>query len=132
MKFLCLVYFRPDAFAGLSAEEMTRVDDATIEHDHKLRAGGNLLIASPLQGLETQVVIDRRVRLKKDVIDGPFAESKEVLGGFQLVEASDMASVVALFDDDPISDYARLEIRPLMEDHRHSQTGQARPEFVAG
>ena len=128
MKFLCLVHFAPDAFAGITTEEMRRLDNATIEHDHKLRRSGHLLIASPLAEAETEVSIDRR-RLKMSLVDGPYAETKEVVGGFLLVEAPDMAAAVALFDDDPIAAYGRLQIRPLMEDHRHSETGQSRPEF---
>ena len=130
MKFLCLAYFGPDAFAGYTPEQMRAVDDATIEHDHKLRRSGHLLIASPLAEAETEVSIDRR-RLKMSLVDGPYAETKEVVGGFLLVEAPDMAAAVALFDDDPIAAYGRLQIRPLMEDHRHSETGQGRPEFSA-
>lgn len=131
MKFLCLVHFAPGAFEGVPAEEFARLDDATIEHDHKLRQSGHLLIASPLQQPETAVNIDRRQRVKMDLVDGPFAEGKEVVGGFLLIEARNMEEAVSLFEDDPIAAYARLEIRPLMEDHRHSQTGEARPEFAA-
>ena len=129
MKFLCLVHFAPDAFDGATAEDIRRLDDATIEHDHKLRSSGHLLIASPLRGPEEAVTIDRRVRMRMDAIDGPFTEGKEVIGGFILIEARDMEEARSLFDDDPISRYGRLEIRPLMEDHRHSETGQGRPQF---
>jgi hypothetical protein len=128
MKFLCLVHFAPDAFAGLTAEEMQRLDNATIEHDHKLRRSGHLLIASPLAQAEAS--IDRR-RLRMSQVDGPYAEAKEVVGGFILVEAKDMDEAVALFDDDPIAAHGRLQIRPLMDDHRHSETGEGRPEFRA-
>ena len=128
MKFLCLVYFEPDAFAGVTPDEMKRIDNATIEHDHKLRSGGHLLIASPLAETE-EVNIDRRQRMTMSVLDGPYAESKEVIGGFLLIEARDMAEAVSLFDDDPIAAYSWLVIRPLMEAHRHSETGQARPDF---
>ncbi|WP_137152070.1 YciI family protein [Devosia sp. FKR38] len=131
MKFLCLVHFEPDAFAGLSPQEMARIDDATIAHDHKLRDGGHLLIASPLMAPEESVNIDRRTRMKMERLDGPFAEAKEMVGGFVLIEAADMAEAVALFDDDPIAAYARVEIRPLMVEHRHSETGVARPDFEA-
>jgi hypothetical protein len=129
MKFLCLVYFSPNAFNDTTPEEMRRLDDATIEHDRKLRANGHLLIASPLAGQETEVTIDRRVRLSMEATDGPFAEAKEVVGGFLLIEAQDMEEALSLFADDPIAAYARLQIRPLMEAHRHSQTGDSRPDF---
>ena len=128
MKFLCLVYFGPGAFAGLTPDQMRAVGDATIEHDHKLRQSGHLLLASPLADPAAGTTIDRR-RLSVSLVDGPYAETKEVVGGFILVEARDMAEAVALFDDDPIAAHCRLEIRPLVEDHRHSETGQARPEL---
>jgi len=128
MKFLCLAYFGPDAFAGYTPEQMRAVDDATIEHDHKLRQSGHLLFAAPLADGPAGTTIDRR-RLTMSLVDGPYAEAKEVVGGFILVEARDIAEAVSLFDDDPIAAHCRLEIRPLIEDHRHSETGQARPEF---
>lgn len=128
MKFLCLVYFAHSAFDGITPDEQRRLDDATIEHDRKLRHSGHLLIASPLAGPQAGTSIDRR-RIRMDTIDGPFAETKEVIGGFLLVEARDLTEAMALFDDDPIAAYCRLEIRPLNEDHRHSQTGEARPDF---
>jgi hypothetical protein len=132
MKFLCLVHFEPDAFADVTPAQMQAIDDATIEHDHKLRQGGHLLIASPLADITDQVTIDRRrQRMKAALTDGPYAESKEVVGGFLLIEANSMEDAVALFDDDPIAAYGRLDIRPLMETHRHSETGAGRPEFVA-
>jgi len=129
MKFLCLVYFEPDAFAGLTPAEMQRIDDATIEHDQQLRDAGHLLIAAPLAAVDTAISIDRRQRMTLSRTDGPYAESKEVVGGFVLIEAADMAQAVSLFDDDPIAAHCRLEIRPLVESHRHSETGQARPDF---
>ncbi|MBU1304890.1 MAG: YciI family protein [Alphaproteobacteria bacterium] len=132
MKFLCLMYFEPDAFAGVTPDEMRGIDDATIAHDHKLRQSGHLLIASPLEDVATAASIDRRDRMRMSQLDGPFAEAKEMVGGFVLLEAADMAEAQALFDDDPIAAYCRIQIRPLMEAHRHSETGDARPEFRPG
>ena len=129
MKFLCLFHFAPDAFAGVSPEDMRRLDDATIDHDRKLRASGHLLLASPLDGVSTEISIDRRRPVAMAKVDGPFAESKEVVGGVVLVEAKDMDEARSLFDDDPIAAYCRIQIRPLLETHRHSDTGAARPEF---
>jgi len=128
MKFLCLVRFAPGAFDGMTPEEQRRLDDATIEDDRRLRESGHLLIASPLAGLGEGAVIDRR-RLRTDTTDGPFAETKEVIGGFLLIEAASLEEVVGLFADDPIAAYGKVEIRPLNESHRHSETGEARPQF---
>ena len=132
MKFLCLFHFAPDAFAGVSPEEMRRLDDATIEHDQKLRAGGHLLLASPLADVSTEQVIDRRRPVRINETDGPFAEAKEVIGGVVLVEAANMDEAKALFADDPIAAHCRIQIRPLRDDDRHSETGEGRPEFKLG
>lgn len=129
MKFLCLFHFAPDAFAGVTPEEMRRLDDATIEHDQKLRASGHLLIASPLADVSTEEVIDRRRPVRLNETDGPYAEAKEVIGGVVLIEAADMNEAKALFADDPIAAHCRIQIRPLQESDRHSVTGEGRPEF---
>ena len=132
MKFLCLVHFAPDAFDGATPEDAKKLDDATIEHDRKLRASGHLLIASPLTDPEEAVSLGRQRMAKLSATDGPYAEAKEVIGGFLLIEARDMDEAVSLFADDPILKYGRMEIRPLMVDHRHSETGEARPDFEPG
>lgn len=129
MKFLCLFHFAPDAFAGATAEDMRRLDDATIEHDQKLRRSGHLLLASPLQDVSTEEIIDRRKPVRLGDVDGPYAEAKEVVGGVVIVEATDMAEALSLFEDDPIAAYCRIQIRPLLETHKHSKTGEGRPEF---
>ena len=132
MKFLCLVHFAPDAFADFTAEDGRRLDDATIEHDRKLRDGGHLLIAAPLTDPSEAVSIGRQRMARLSATDGPYAEAKEVIGGFLLIEARDMDEAVSLFQDDPIHTYGRTEIRPLVVEHRHSQTGEARPDFEPG
>lgn len=129
MKFLCLFHFAPDAFAGVSPQEMKRMGNATIEHDQKLRASGHLLLASPLADVSTEAIIDRRRPVKLSETDGPFAEAKEVVGGVVLIEARDMDEAKSLFADDPIAAHCRIQIRPLRDNDRHSETGEGRPEF---
>lgn len=60
--------------------------------------------------------------------DGPFAETKEWLGGFTLIEAKDMAEAIALTRKSAIMKYASVEIRPTLE-QTHSVSGQGRPEI---
>jgi|SRR5215217_1884884 len=132
MKFLCLFHFGTDAFAGLTPDEMRQIDDATIEHDHKLRRSGHLLLASPLQDASTEEVIDRRRSVRMHEVDGPYAESKEVVGGVVIVEARDMAEALSLFADDPIAAHCRIQIRPLKDNDTHSETGEGRPEAKLG
>lgn len=127
MKFMALVYIEPGSMDGMTASDFRALDDATIEHDHKLRESGHLLFASPLAAAETAKVL-RFADGSVIATDGPFTESKEVVGGFLLLEAESVEALMPLFEDDPILKYGRMEIRPLVE-HQHSQTGAGRPEL---
>ena len=81
MKFMCLVYFDETSFAGMSLADMQKLTDATIEEDHELRRRGQLILGQPLQEPKTAVNIRvRKGRVRRT--DGPFAETKEWLGGF--------------------------------------------------
>lgn len=126
MRFMGLVYFEPGSMDHLSPDELRALDDATIAHDRKLRESGHLLFASPLAGSETALSL-RDLDGQIIVTDGPHAETKEVVGGFLLLEADSMEELTPLFLDDPILKYGRMEIRPLVV-HTHSQTGEGRPE----
>jgi hypothetical protein len=73
-----------------------------------------------------------RVRKRRQkLMDGPFAEAKEVLGGFLLIEATDRDAAIALIAESPIAEYAVIEVRPLIE-QTHSETGEARPAIRPG
>lgn len=127
MKFMALVYIDPGAMDGMTESDFRALDDATIAHDHKLRRSGHLLFASPLAGPETAHVL-RFTDGSLIATDGPYAEAKEVVGGFLLLEADSVEALLPLFEDDPILQYGRMEIRPLVVD-THSQTGEGRPEL---
>ena len=128
-KFMCLVYFDDSSFAGMTEAEDKALIDATIEEDRRLREAGQLILAQPLQGLETAV----NVRVRKGRVmrtDGPFAETKEWLGGFTLLIAKDMEEAVAISAASEITKRGRVEIRPILE-QTHSVTGAGRPDFSA-
>ena len=113
MKFLCLAYFGPDAFAGYTPEQMRAVDDTTIEHDHKLRQSGHLLFASPLADPAAGTTIDRR-RLKMSLVDGPYAETKEQLLGFYVVDCKNIDEAVDVARDlGAANPGGAYEIRPV-------------------
>lgn len=127
MKFMCLVYFDETSFAGMSEADGKRLTDATIEEDNDLRRRGKLIFAQPLD--EPQTAVNVRVRNGKLLrTDGPFAESKEWLGGFMLIEARDMEEAVAICAESEIAKICRTEIRPFLI-QTHSVTGEGRPEF---
>ncbi len=128
-KFMCLVYFDDSSFAGLTEAEDKALINATIEEDRHLRDMGKLILAQPLQDPGTAVSV--RVRQGRVMrTDGPFAETKEWLGGFTLLVAKDMEEAVAISAASEITKRGRIEIRPILE-QTHSVTGAGRPEFSA-
>ena len=113
MKYLCLVYIGPGALDRLSPEERTLLDQQSREYDEKLMSDGAFLAASALQSTRTARTL--RVRQgRKSVIDGPFAETKEVLVGFIFVEAPDMDAAEAIAERIPMARYGTIEVRPEM------------------
>jgi hypothetical protein len=130
MKYACLVYVDDSAMAALSREQGTKLADDSIDYDWEVRRRGHLILAQPLQSPETAVTV--RVRNgKMSITDGPFAETKEFLGGFFLIEAAGLDEAIALAKEDPMASMGSIEIRPFL-DQTHSVTGRERPPFVSG
>jgi hypothetical protein len=126
MKYLCIVY----AGAGpdtLSEAESVAIKDACIEGDNALFEAGKLYMASPLQGPETGAHL-RQVNGRTTRIDGPYAETKELVAGFMVIEAANMDEAIAVAAPGPLDGLVSLEIRPLL-DESHSVTGQDRSAF---
>jgi hypothetical protein len=127
---MCLVYFDETSFAGFTEEDGRRLTDATIEEDNDLRRRGKLVLAQPLD--EPATAVNVRVRNGKVLrTDGPYAETKEWLGGFTLIEARDMEEAIALTAASEITKISRIEIRPILV-QTHSVTGAGRPELQDG
>jgi len=111
MKFLLLVYMAEDA---LSAAEREQCIADSIQLTHELHAKGQYLAASPLDGVATAVSV--RVRDGKAfVTDGPFAETREQLGGFYLVDAKDRDEAIAIAQRIPGARKGTIEVRPVRE-----------------
>jgi hypothetical protein len=111
-KFILLPYGSgpgPD----LSPEQMQRITDRYIAWSQKLRASGKLLAGDKLYRGEGRVA--RHDKGKLVVSDGPYAESKEVLGGYWLIEAKDYAEMEALIADNPHLDFGTLVVRRIEE-----------------
>ena len=126
MRFVCLVYIDQQKMDAMSPEEGRQLTDATIEEDWALRQAGKLVFAQPLREPPTA----RTLHADGVVSDGPYAETREHLGGFTIIEAESMEEAVALSRQSPILRYGSIEIRPVLE-QTHSETGQARPELQA-
>lgn len=114
MRYLCLVYVDPDLCAGLSPAEDRALTRESLAHDDTLRAGGHLVHAHALQPVTSATTI--RVRNgRTSSTDGPFAETKERLGGFILIEAADLDEAIRIAAGIPMARYGSIEVRPVME-----------------
>ena len=115
MKYLCLGYLEPGKFEGMTDHERNAVLDECFEHNDHLRANGNLVAEIPLQPPETALTLYWKNR-KVATTDGPYAETKEQLGGILVLEARDMNHAIQLMSRHPSLKYGSLfEIHPTFD-----------------
>lgn len=113
MKFLCLVYFEPRTMSALSPSEKASLDRDSMAYDKELGRRGNYIVAEALEPVGTARTV--RVRGgKADSTDGPFAETKEQLGGFILIDAANMDEAVDIAAEIPMAKLGSIEVRPVM------------------
>src|ERR1700730_3969063 len=95
MKYICLGYIEPGKFEGMTEDERHAVLDECFEHNDHLRVDGHLVAEVPLQPPETAVTL-RRKNGKVTTTDGPYAETKELVGGIQILETRDLNHAISL------------------------------------
>lgn len=111
MKYMLLIY--TDEQAWTEGEREACYKEST-QLCHELQARGQFVAASPLQPIASATSV--RVRGGKPVItDGPFAETREQLGGFFMVEANDLNDAINIAAKIPGARKGTVEIRPVME-----------------
>ena len=112
MKYVCLGYYDKGKFDGMTEDERNDLFDACFEYDDHLRANGHWAGGEALQGPETALTLYRK-NGKGLTTDGPYAETKEQLGGILVLEARDMNHAAQLIGQHPALTYGNLfEIRP--------------------
>jgi hypothetical protein len=114
MKYICLGYLEPGVFERMTEVERNSVLDECFEHNDHLRASGHSVAEIPLQPPETAVTL----YWKNGTIattDGAYAETKEQLGGIQILEARDLNHAIQLVSQLPgfKSGLGPIEIRPV-------------------
>lgn len=108
-----LIFRGTDWYKGLSPEEMQRVFEAWMGWFNRLKSEGTVLAGNPLAP-EGKIVSGRQGRL---VVDGPFAESKETIGGYFLLKVGTMDEAVAIAQQCPgLPHGIRVEVRPVAEE----------------
>jgi hypothetical protein len=123
MKYLCLAYEDETTLNALSRSEWDALRSETLDYVDSLRESGHLVAAEPLQSSRTAMTL--RVRNGSlSTTDGPFAETKEQLGGIFLIEATDLNEAIQIAARWPSAQIGTIEVRPvepeLREDGRYA------------
>jgi len=111
MKFICLGYIEPNKFESMSETERNALVDACFAYDDELRKNGHFAGGQGLQPPQTAATL-RWNNGKLLVTDGPYAETKEQIGGILILEARDMQHAVELMSKHPGVKAGPFEIRP--------------------
>jgi len=105
MKYLCLVYGEEGKLAGFDDEEC-------VDYDNAVRESGHCIASEALQPVATATTV--RVRNGQTTFtDGPFAETKEALAGFYLIEARDLNEAIQVAAKIPPARAGSIEVRPV-------------------
>lgn len=112
MHVICLAYEEQRILDELTSEEWQALRGETLTYVEELRSNGKLIDARPLRSASEAVTV--RVRDgATSVTDGPFAETKEQLGGFFLLDVADMDEARALAAKWPSARFGTIEVRPI-------------------
>jgi hypothetical protein len=114
MKFLCLIFFDEHVLDSLSKRQRDALVDESMAYDERLRESRQLIVAQALQSAKEAVTL----RVRGDdvsITDGPFAETKEQVGGFVLIEARDMSEAMRVASGFPVVQLGGVEVRPVRE-----------------
>jgi hypothetical protein len=114
MQYMLLIYEPDSAFQGEpGAQQLADIVARHIALSRELRGTGVLLAADGLQGVSSATTVRTR-GASQTVQDGPFAETRERLGGYYLVDVPDLDAALAIARRIPVVDGGMVEVRPLM------------------
>lgn len=113
MKYMLLIYSDPQREPAYGTPEFQAMMGGFFTLNEKMKADGVLLGGDGLQGVETATSL--RIRGGKvETMDGPFAETKEHLGGYYLIEVADLDAALKYAQAVPSASFGTIEVRPLM------------------
>ena len=116
MKYLCLIYLDERELESIPAPEMSALNAAHLDFNDGLRASGHFIVAEALEPARTAARV--RVRQgKTSVTDGPYAETKEMVAGFYLIEARDMDEALGIAARIPSAGLGTVEVRQARQLH---------------
>lgn len=114
MKYLCLAYEYERIFHDMSREDWLALRDETLAYVEVLQKTGRLILTHALQSARTASTLETRGGTLS-VVDGPYADTKEQLGGFFLIEAANREEAIAVASRWPSARIGHIEVRPIEE-----------------
>ncbi len=112
MQFMLLIYNAEGAAPAPGTPEFDELMNGYGAFTQDIKSKGVMVAGDPLEGVENATTV--RVRDgKTDIVDGPFAETKEQLGGYYLVECSDLDEALGYAARIPSATYGSIEVRPI-------------------
>ncbi|ESY70708.1 YciI family protein [Mesorhizobium sp. M0621] len=114
MKYVCLVYGEEKDLHAMTPERLAKLDADSMAHDRSLDQRGILIIAQALQSVKTSKTLRRR-KGKSLITDGPFAETKEQLLGFVMIEADNLDQALEIAAEIPLAEIGTIEVRAIYD-----------------
>ena len=114
MKFICLGYIEEKKWEAISDSERNAMIDECLAYDDVLRKNGNFVGGEALQGAAKATTL-RWKKGRVSITDGPYAETKEQLGGILILEANDLEHAIELMSKHPGVKAGPFEIRPAAD-----------------
>jgi hypothetical protein len=113
MQYMCLIYDDENTWDNLPEDERNAVFGEYGSFTESIKGSGNYVAGDALQPTSTATTV--RIRDGKTLVtDGPFAETKEQLGGYYLVEAKDVDEALKIAERIPSARYGSIEVRPVV------------------
>lgn len=114
MNYVCLVYGEEKYLQALSQEELAELDRGSIAHDKSIEEAGKLVVAQALQSTSMSTTIRKR-NGKVVMMDGPFAETREQLLGFVMIDTDSREEALEIASEIPIAEWGAIEVRSVYE-----------------
>ena len=114
MKYMLLIYNDPALEPAYGTPEFAAMMAGFFAVNARMKDAGVLVSGEGLKGIETATSLRRKAG-KVETMDGPFAETKEHLGGYYIVDVPDLDTALRYAAEIPSADYGTIEVRPLMD-----------------
>ena len=114
MKYVCLVYGEEKDLHAMTPQRLAKLDADSMAYDRSLDQQGKLIVAQALQSVKTSKTVRRR-QGKRLITDGPFAETKEQLLGFVMIEADTLDAALEIAGEIPLAEIGTIEVRAIYD-----------------